>query len=142
MNVLLPIGVTLTELFTLLLASAGVICLLFASVGIVRLETVMQRMHAASIASSLGIFLILVSAAIHDPTLGNWLRVVLLISLFYLTAPIATTAMARAAWRKTSSEARANLVVDDMTDPQWTLDYKRRNVDPNHEYTTSTVRES
>jgi multicomponent Na+:H+ antiporter subunit G len=139
---MLPIGVTVVEALTLLLASLGVICLLFASVGIVRLANVIQRMHPASIASSLGIFLILVSAAIHDPTTGNWLRVVLLISLFYLTAPIATTAMARAAWRKTSSEARSGLTVDDMTDPQWTLDYKRRNAETNQDSITGIARES
>ncbi len=62
-----------------------------------RLPDVYARMHAAGKASTLGVMCILLSAGIFFPDqLGI---VLILILLFFVTGPIATTTMARAAYR-------------------------------------------
>jgi multicomponent Na+:H+ antiporter subunit G len=82
----------------LILAAIGVFFMLVSSIGVLRLPDVYARMHAAGKASTLGVSCILLAAGLYY---GQWemFRMVILIALFFATAPIATTAMARAAYR-------------------------------------------
>ena len=54
---------------------------------------------------------------------GGWS---LLIIFFFVTAPIATTAMARAAYRTQYRTVRRNLIHDDMAADGYTPDYEGR----------------
>ncbi len=82
---------------TLLLAGVGVLFMLLASVGVLRLRGVHNRMHAFSQAT-LGVMLILLAVGSHYGAGVLW-RMVALVALYFVTGPIATTAMARAAYR-------------------------------------------
>lgn len=95
---------TLVNLIVVLLAAVGTFFLLVSAVGILRLPDVLTRMHAAGIAATLGITCLLLATGLHFLAEGQMLRMVALIILFFVTAPIATTTMARAAYRTSRSD--------------------------------------
>lgn len=108
---------TYFELAVALFAAAGVALMLISSIGILRLPDVLSRMHAVGKAATLGVSALLLSAGIFFGGGQIW-RMIALIVLFFLTAPIATTAMARAAYR-TGTHRRERLTHDDMADPRY-----------------------
>jgi multicomponent Na+:H+ antiporter subunit G len=103
---------TTQELGILILAAIGVFFMLVSSIGLVRLPDVYMRMQAASKATSLGIGCILLSAGF---TYGEWamLRMIILLLLFFITNPIATAAIAHAAYR-TDYESEIVLYYDEL----------------------------
>ena len=92
------------NLIVVLLAAVGTLFLLVSALGILRLPDVLTRMHAAGIAATLGISCLLLATGIHFIADGQMFRMVALILLFFVTAPIATTTMARAAYRTSPSD--------------------------------------
>lgn len=100
----------------LILASIGVIFMLISALGILRLPDVFTRMHAAGKAATLGVSCLLLAAGVYfgieDDGAELW-RMAALIVLFFVTAPIATTTMARAAYR-TAKPGQFRLAVDEM----------------------------
>lgn len=105
---------TTGELGILILASIGVFFMVVSSVGVLRLPDVYTRMHAASSATTLGIGCILLAAGF---TYGQWglFKMLTLMILFFITGPIATTTMARAAYR-TDYDAKLVLHYDELAD--------------------------
>jgi multicomponent Na+:H+ antiporter subunit G len=89
---------TTREFAIFILAAVGVFFMLVSSLGLLRLPDVYARMQAAGKATSLGIPCILLAAGFF---FGDWalFRMVILLVLFFVTGPIATTAMAHAAYR-------------------------------------------
>lgn len=102
---------TYRELAIVVLAAIGVIFSLISAIGIVRLPDVYARMHPAGKASTLGVTCILLSAGLFFP--DQFGIILILIVLFFVTAPIATTTMARAAYR-THAEPKFLLNYDDL----------------------------
>jgi multicomponent Na+:H+ antiporter subunit G len=74
----------------------GVIFILVAAIGLIRLPDLMTRIHAATKATSFGLFLILIGLGLH---FGGWVIVksILLIVFVYLTAPLAASVIAKTA---------------------------------------------
>ena len=103
---------TYRELGILVLAGVGVLFMLVSSIGVVRLPDVYSRMQAAGKATSLGIGCILLAAGFF---FGEWalLRMIVLLVLFFITGPIATSAMAHAAYR-TDYERELVLYYDEL----------------------------
>lgn len=101
------------NLLVILLASIGTLFLLISALGILRLPDVFTRMHAAGQAATLGISCLLFATGVHFLEDGQIARMVALIILFFVTSPIATTTMARAAYRQSASD-RFLLVHDDL----------------------------
>lgn len=89
---------TLQQASILLLATIGVAFTAVSSIGVLRLPDVYMRMQAASKATTLGIGCILLAAGFHY---GEWalVRMLILLFLFFITGPIASSAMAHAAYR-------------------------------------------
>lgn len=87
------------NLIVFLLAAIGTIFLLVSALGILRLPDVFCRMHAAGVAATLGISCLLLGTGVHFLEDGQMFRMIALIILFFVTQPIATTTMARAAYR-------------------------------------------
>ena len=108
----------LLDYLILALATVGVVFMLISALGILRLPDVFTRMHAAGKAATLSVSCLLLAAGIYFGALGDpsefW-RMVALIALFFVTAPIATTTMAQAAYR-TAKEGDFRLVVDEMVE--------------------------
>ena len=80
----------------LLLGSAFV---LIAAAGIVRLPDLFTRMQAATKAGALGAGLILVALALSSTTFGTAAAALLVVAFILATAPVASHAIARAAYR-------------------------------------------
>ncbi len=102
------------------LATVGVVFMLISALGILRLPDVFTRMHAAGKAATLGVSCLLLAAGVFFRMKGDgsefW-RMVALIALFFVTAPIATTTMARAAYR-TAKPGDFRLSVDEMREDE------------------------
>jgi multicomponent Na+:H+ antiporter subunit G len=88
---------TVGEIVILTVAAIGVFFMLVSSIGLLRLPDVYARMQSAGKATSLGIGCILLAAGFYY---GEWalLRMIILLALFFVTSPIATAAMAHAAY--------------------------------------------
>ncbi|HRW07157.1 MAG TPA: monovalent cation/H(+) antiporter subunit G [Caldilineaceae bacterium] len=103
---------SLFELLILILAGTGVTFMLLSAIGILRLPDVYARMHAAGKAATAGVSCVLLAAGLYYD--AYLVRMVLLIALFFITAPIATTTMARAAYRTSKPEENFSLHYDEM----------------------------
>jgi multicomponent Na+:H+ antiporter subunit G len=84
----------LTGTFLLL----GSSLLLLAAVGVLRMPDVYMRMSASSKGVSLGAGLLAIGLALHLGETGVTTRAILLILLFFLTAPVAGHMLCRAAY--------------------------------------------
>jgi multicomponent Na+:H+ antiporter subunit G len=99
-----------------MIAALGVLVMLISMIGLLRLPDVYTRMHAAGKASTLGISCLMIAAGIYYPDyLG---RMIVLVILFYVTSPIATTSMARAAYRVATPSQKFVLKYDEMAQSQ------------------------
>ena len=106
---------TISEIGILILAIIGVGFLAISTIGLLRLPDVFTRMHAAGKAATLGVGALLFSAGFFFET-QHVVRTVLLLLLFFITAPIATTAMARASYRELDTDEKFLLAYDEMAD--------------------------
>lgn len=77
----------------------GVLFMLLAAVGIVRMPDVFMRLQASSKASTLGIGAVLLALAVHFADLATSLRAAALIAFTFLTVPVAAQALGLAAHR-------------------------------------------
>lgn len=72
---------------------------LLAGIGLHRFDDVFARMHAAGKASTLGLLLILLGAALRLSELGEVVKLGLVAALAVITIPAGVHLIARAAWR-------------------------------------------
>lgn len=107
---------TLRHSLVLIVATIGTIFMLISAVGVLRLPDAYTRMHAAGKAATLGVSGLLLSTGIFFIHEGQLLRMIALIALFFVTSPIATTSMARAAYRHRRSRRRLHLRHDEMAE--------------------------
>ncbi len=81
------------------LVGIGSALIAIAGLGILRLPDVYSRMHAATKAASLGLASILAGTALLFPGLDTAVKLVLAIAFQFLTAPVASHMIGRAAYR-------------------------------------------
>ena len=88
----------------LLLYLVGVVCMtgaffvLVAAIGVLRLNDLYMRMHAASKAGTLGAGLLLIALALFSGETNVVLRALAAVVFFLLTAPVSAHLLARAAY--------------------------------------------
>jgi multicomponent Na+:H+ antiporter subunit G len=80
------------------LSLLGTLFMLVAAVGLNRMPDLFTRMHGAAKSTTLGITFIMLGAAVHFGTSAAAMRAALVILFFFLTAPVGTHALARAAY--------------------------------------------
>lgn len=78
-------------------ALAGALLMFLAGIGVLRFRDLYSRMHAATKATTLGLGLIGISAAILID--AGWPKVTLAVLLVFVTAPAAAHFVGRAAYR-------------------------------------------
>ncbi len=100
------------ELVALISASIGALIMLISSIGVLTLPDVFMRMHAFGKASTMGISGLILAAGVYYP--DYFARMVVLILLFFITGPIATTALSRAAYKVASPSAKLALEFNEM----------------------------
>ncbi len=98
------------ELFAL---ATGVGFCLLAAIGVVRMPDVYTRMQASTKAGTLGIALIVASVGLHFRDAVTMLHSGLVIGFLFLTAPVASHLIARAAYVLGSASWRGS-VIDEM----------------------------
>ncbi len=81
-----------------LLALIGATLVLLAAVGVVRFGDALARLHALAKASTLGVLLILIGAAVNLRDLNDLTSVALAALLHLLASPPASTMVCRAAY--------------------------------------------
>ena len=95
------------------LATLGVLLMLVAGLGIVRMPDLPTRMHASSKAGTLGAALILIGVAVDSGDGAVAVRAALIVGFLFLTAPVASHVIARAAY-KTGVPLSDETVVDEL----------------------------
>lgn len=126
---------TWSQLGILILAAIGTFFMVVSSIGVLRLPDVYARMQAAGKATSLGIACILLAAGFY---FGEWalVRMIIMLVLFFITGPIAMTAMAHAAYR-TDFERELVLNYDELA-----LAEEQRAAQDNSEQQPKTIPEA
>lgn len=81
-----------------LLALVGALLVLLAAVGVVRFGDALARLHALAKASTLGVLLILIGAAVNLRNLNDLTSVALAAVLHVLASPPASNMLSRAAY--------------------------------------------
>ena len=76
------------EIVASALVLVGSALALLAGIGVVRLPDVFARMHAATKPATLGLMLICIGAAVTDSDLADISKLVLVVALQFLTAPV------------------------------------------------------
>jgi multicomponent Na+:H+ antiporter subunit G len=80
-------------------AALGILLMVVAGIGLLRMPDLLTRMHASSKAGTLGATLVLLAVALHFGDAAVAARVVVVCVFLLLTAPIASHVIARAAYR-------------------------------------------
>ncbi len=96
----------------LLIAGGGLTML--AAVGLIRFQDVFTRMHAATKPATLGLILILTGTALVLPRADPIAKLVLVILLQFITAPVGAHLIGRAAFRS-AEPVRADTEMDDLS---------------------------
>ena len=86
------------EIVASVLILAGAALALLAGIGLVRLPDVFARMHAATKPATLGLVLICLGAAVTDADLADVAKLLLVVVLQFLTAPVGAHMVGRAAY--------------------------------------------
>lgn len=89
---------TLREWAVIALVFFGTFFMLVAAVGLNRMPDLYTRMHGAAKSTTLGITAIMVAAAVYFSTSEAVTRAILVVLFFFMTAPVATHVLARAAY--------------------------------------------
>jgi multicomponent Na+:H+ antiporter subunit G len=84
-----------------LLALVGASFVLLSAIGVLRFSDVLARLHALAKASTLGVLLVLVGAAINLPDINDVTSVALAAVLHLLASPPASNMLSRAAYLAT-----------------------------------------
>jgi multicomponent Na+:H+ antiporter subunit G len=78
---------------------SGCLLALLAAIGLHRFPDVFCRMHAATKPATLGLVLIAIAASLSVTATGAWVKLMLVVALQFLTAPVGAHMVGRAAYR-------------------------------------------
>ena len=90
---------SLFEIVIAILLLSGSLLALVAALGLFRLPDLFTRMHASSKAGTAGSGLLLLGVAMQSGEIEVWIKCLLTIGFFVLTAPVAAHLLAKAAVR-------------------------------------------
>jgi multicomponent Na+:H+ antiporter subunit G len=92
--------VPLAEIVVSVVLVCGSLLTLIAALGLLRFPDLYTRMHAASKAGAAGSGLLLLAVALHAGEATIWIKCLLAIAFFLITAPVSAHLLARAAARR------------------------------------------
>ena len=91
----------------------GAVLILLAAIGVVRFDDVLARMHALTKASTLGVLLVLIGAALYLSNPNDYTSLALAAGLQLLTSPVSAHLIGRATYRAQGIDHRLD-VVDEL----------------------------
>ncbi len=86
------------EILVMLMLTIGTAFVLLSAVGVFRMPDLYSRMHASTKAGTLGVACLVLAVGIHFGELGVFTRSLLVVAFLFLTAPVAATMIAHAAY--------------------------------------------
>lgn len=89
----------MTDVITALLLLFGGFMMFVSALGILRFPDLFTRMHAAAKTGTVGIIALVVAVAVHFQRFDVTVLALLIVAFFFLTAPIATQLIGRAAYQ-------------------------------------------
>jgi multicomponent Na+:H+ antiporter subunit G len=92
----------LTSFFLL----GGAFFVMIATLGVIRFPDTLTRMHAATKAGAFGVALMLIAGSLHWGTTEAVVKSILILLLFYVTTPVASQLLSRAALRRFKKDAQ------------------------------------
>lgn len=95
-----------------ILLLTGSLLALLATIGLQRFDDVFARMHSATKPATLGLLLVLSGAALAVPIPGAVAKLMLVILLQFITAPVGAHLVGRAAYR-TGRELSPETIIDE-----------------------------
>ncbi len=95
----------------------GAALAVLAGVGINRFDDVFARVHAATKAATLGLLLVALGAALRIGTVGDGVKLLLVVVLQLVTAPVGAHLVGRAAHRA-GTELSPDTVVDELAEAE------------------------
>jgi multicomponent Na+:H+ antiporter subunit G len=98
-----------------LLALAGAVLILLSALGVVRFGDVLERMHALSKASTLGLLLVMAGGVVGLNDVNDWTFVLLAGVLQLVTSPVGANLISRATYRAEGIRHRVD-VVDELAE--------------------------
>lgn len=101
------------DVLSALLMSVGALLALIAGIGLQRFPDVFARMHAATKPATLGLALTLTGAALRMPDSGAVAKLLLVVVLQFITAPVGSHLVGRAAYRA-GTELSSETAVDEL----------------------------
>lgn len=105
----------LNDIISSFIILMGVLLIIIASIGIVRLPDFYLRMSAITKAATLGLALVLIGLSVHFNDLELTIKSVIIISLVLLTSPVGAHAIARAAYKQ-GVQFWEGAVIDELKD--------------------------
>jgi multicomponent Na+:H+ antiporter subunit G len=93
--------------------TVGVLLAVIASIGLQRFPDVFARMHAATKPATLGLALVLGGAALVMDDAGSVVKLLLVVALQFVTAPVGSHLVGRAAYRA-GTELDESTAIDEL----------------------------
>ena len=87
----------------------GAFFVTIATLGVIRFPDTLTRMHAATKAGAFGVALMLVAGSLHWGTIEAVVKSFLILNLFYITTPVASQLLSRAALRRFKDQAQLDV---------------------------------
>lgn len=106
----------MSDVVTAVVLLVGVSLSLLAGVGLHRFPDVFARMHAATKPATLGLALVLAAVAVRVPDAGDAAKLLLVVVLQFLTAPVGAQMVGRATYRA-GTELGAGTTVEEPAGP-------------------------
>lgn len=94
---------------------AGAVLILVAGIGVLRFRPALSRLHALTKASTLGVVLVLIGAAIASDRANDWTSLLLAALLQLATSPISATLISRSTFLISNAERTARSAHDAET---------------------------
>lgn len=105
----------MTQIAAGVLMTFGALLALIAGIGLQRFPDVFARMHAATKPATLGLALVLSGAALLMPDAGAVAKLLLVVVLQFITAPVGGHLVGRAAYRA-GTELSEDTQIDELAD--------------------------
>lgn len=105
----------MTQIAAGALMTVGALLALIAGIGLQRFPDVFARMHAATKPATLGLALVLSGAALLMPDAGAVAKLLLVVVLQFITAPVGGHLVGRAAYRA-GTELSEETQIDELAD--------------------------
>ena len=100
------------EILSWLLIVAGSVFVIIGGVGLLRLPDFYTRIHAAGITDTIGSWLIIAGLVLHEGFTLTTAKLVMLLFLLLLTSPLASHALAKAAYLRGLDPLQGRELVD------------------------------